>query len=86
MAVTLVRVCEGVVRPLVENDPRPLLDDPPAATEGRPVMEGVWRPLREEAADDGRWTDQRFTVGIDNLAVDTKTPQLGGHTKYCFLK
>jgi hypothetical protein len=46
----------------------------------------VSHPLREEAAEGGRWTDPRPTVGRDNLVVATKTPHLGGQVKYCFLK
>ena len=48
------------------------------------VADGVTRPLREEVTDGGRKLGP--TVGADNLADATKTPQLGGHMKYRFLE
>jgi hypothetical protein len=47
--------------------------------------DGVTRPPREEATEEGRWIAPTPTVGADSLVVATKTPQLGGHVKYCLL-
>lgn len=70
---------EGVIRELV------LKDMPDVDGVIRPDMEGVVRPPREEATDEGRLTAPGPTVGADSFVVATKTPQLGGHEKYCFL-
>jgi hypothetical protein len=47
--------------------------------------DGVVRPPREEATEDGRRTAPTPTVGVESLVVATKTPQFGGHGKYCLL-
>ena len=68
---------KGVIRPKeFDGVIRPLLREIGA--------DGVTRPLREEATDGGRKLGP--TVGADNLADATKTPQLGGHVKYRFLE
>jgi hypothetical protein len=68
---------DGVTRPLeIDTDGvmrPPMLDD----------AEGVIRPLRDEATEEGRYWDPGPTVGADNLVVATKTPHLGGQVKYC---
>jgi hypothetical protein len=71
---------EGVIRELVLNDMEVDVDGVI-----RPDMEGVVRPPREEATDEGRWTAPGPTVGGESFVVATKTPQFGGHEKYCFL-
>lgn len=70
--------------PLIEFEgvTRPLLRDMDAEGVIRPEKEGVIRPLRDEATDDG--LKVRATVGGDNLVKATKTPQLLGHVKYRF--
>lgn len=47
----------------------------------RPLKEGVSRPLRVDATDEGRLAPPRPTVGADNLVVATKTPHFGGQEK-----
>ena len=78
---------EGVIRPLdIEGVLRPLPNDERAEGVILPdaEKEGVIRPLRVDATDEGR--DMEIpTVGADSFVVATKTPQLGGQVKYCFL-
>lgn len=67
---------DGVIRPLEpEGVTRPL----------GPVNDGVIRPPRDEATDEGRYKAPAPTVGAESFVVATKTPQLGGHAKYCLL-
>lgn len=70
---------EGVIRELVLND---------MEVEGvfLPDTEGVARPPRDDATDDGRGTAPGPTVGAESFVVAMKTPQLGGHEKYCLLE
>ena len=64
----------------------------PLPTEGRwdgvilpeAEKEGVIRPLRMDATEDGR--EEIETVAAESFVEATKTPQLGGHMKYCFLE
>jgi hypothetical protein len=74
----VTRPNKGVILPL-ESDGvmRPLCRDV--------ERDGVARPPREEATEDGRWIAPTPTVGAESLVVATKTPQLGGHVKYCLL-
>jgi len=78
-------VVPGVIRP---NEGVTLPLEPDGVT--RPLCidvetDGVARPPREEATEDGRWIAPAPTVGAESLVVATKTPQLGGHVKYCLL-
>jgi hypothetical protein len=78
----------GVFRPFemeVEGVTLPLASDVEAEGVTRPEMDGVIRPPREEATEDGRRTAPGPTVGGESFVVATKTPQLAGHEKYCFL-
>lgn len=59
----------GVIRPRCEGVTRPL--------------DGVIRPPRDEATEDGRLLP---TVGADSFVVETKTPHFGGQVKYCLLR
>lgn len=77
--VTLPLDIEGVFRPL-PNDERVEGVILPEAEK-----EGVIRPLRTDATDDGRDIDSPV-VGADSLVDATKTPQLGGQEKYCLLQ
>jgi len=76
-------VVPGVIRP---NEGVTLPLEPDGVT--RPLCidvekDGVARPPREEATEDGRCVAPTPTVGAESLVVATKTPQLGGHVKYC---
>ena len=69
---------EGVLRPAgtetvdAEGGPRP--------------NEGVSRPLRIDATEEGRDALLAPTVGRDSLSALMKTPHFGGHVKYFFLQ
>lgn len=92
---TLFRV-EGVVLPGVTREldipgvTRPVeyagVTRPDVAGVTLPLIDGVVRPLRVEATEDGRDTMPLRTAGGDNLLEATKTPQFGGQEKYCMLK
>jgi hypothetical protein len=71
-------ISPGVVRPLDNDDTTRL--------EGvtRPDEDGVERPRRVDT-EGGRGRGAEITVGADKRVDGTKTPQLGGHEKYCFL-
>lgn len=77
----VTRPLDGVIRPLLKLDRVlvVLLNE----------VEGVIRPLcdasRRPLTDGGLWTAPGPTVGAESLVVATKTPQLGGQEKYCFL-
>lgn len=47
-----------------------------------PVNEGVTRPLRVDATEEGLETDPDPAVGVESLEDVMKTPQFGGHVKY----
>ena len=83
--VTLPLEIDGVTLPLdIEGVFRPLPMEGRAEGVIRPdaEKEGVMRPLRTDATDDGRDIP---TVAADSFVKATKTPQLGGHVKYCLL-
>ena len=50
-----------------------------------PENEGVVRPLRLEATEEGREIGACPTVGDESFEAAMKTPQLGGQVKYRFL-
>ena len=76
---------EGVFRPLGTEGvflPFPMEGKADGVILPEAEKEGVILPLRTDATEDGlEWP----TVGADNLVDATKTPQFGGHVKYCFL-
>jgi len=73
---------EGVTRPLdTDGVMRPLCDN----DVDKPEKEGVVRPPREEATEEGLWMPPARTIGAESLVVATKTPRLGGQIKYCLL-
>ena len=79
---------EGVIRPFeieVNGVVRPFGIDIEVEGVMRPDIDGVARPPREEATEDGRRTAPTPTVGGESFVVAIKTPQLVGHEKYCFL-
>jgi hypothetical protein len=81
--VTLELDINGVTRPVddAEGVTRPF------DTEGvmRPDTEGVIRPLRVDATDEGRDILPSRTAGEESLLKATNTPQFGGHEKYWIL-
>lgn len=76
--VTLPVASPGVARPL---DPAGVLR-PLALVEAD--SDGVARPLRDEATDDGLEIEPAPTVGDDNFDAAMKTPQFGAQVKYRF--
>ena len=85
--VTLPLPIDGVTRPLdIEGVFRPLPKEGRAEGVILPdaEKEGVIRPLRLEATDEGR-EKEIPTVAAESFVDATKTPQLGGHEKYCLL-
>ena len=59
------------------------LDTELTRTEGvRPDTDGVVRPVCIDATEGDRWP---YVDGGDNRVKGTKTPQLDGQMKYCFL-
>ena len=77
----------GVIRPLGSEDvflPFALIDD---ENEGvtLPDNEGVTRPLRLEAAEEGLEIDPAAGTEGESLEVAMNTPQFGGQVKYRFL-
>lgn len=74
---------DGVIRPPFEGVVRPVEADGVMRELVLNDMEvdGVVRPPREDATEDGRWTAPGPTVGGESFVVATKTPQLGGHEK-----
>jgi hypothetical protein len=80
--VTLELDNDGVMRPAdIEGVTRPVETDGVIL----PDIEGVVRPLRDEATEDGRDIIPIRTAGGDSFPEATKTPQLGGQEKYCIL-
>jgi hypothetical protein len=76
----------GVALPLLEGVIRPLdIDEDVEMRDLNNALDGVTRPPREDATEDGRCIAPGPTVGGESLTADTKTPQFSGHTKYCFL-
>lgn len=78
----------GVIRPLEIEDtllPFVLIED---ENEGvaLPDNEGVTRPLRLEATDEGLEIDTAQDVEGESLEVAMNTPQFGGQVKYRFLR
>lgn len=81
--VTLPEGVTGVTRELdIAGVTRP--DDIPGVT--LPLIDGVVRPLRVEATEDGRDTIPLRIAGGESLLVATKTPQFRGQEKYCTLE
>lgn len=78
-------VALGVMRPREEGVTRPLCIDDEVEEAYMPENEGVVRPPRDDATEEGLWIPPARAIGADNLVVATKTPRLGGHTKYCLL-
>ena len=69
---------DGVLRPFALTD---------VEKEGviLPDNEGVTRPLRLEATEEGLEIDVEPTVGEESLEAAMNTPQFGAHVKYRFL-
>lgn len=61
-------------------------DDDFLPVAGLDEKEGVMRPFRVDATEDGRDVLPWLAVGAESLFAKMKIPQLGGHTKYCFLQ
>ena len=76
----VMRPLTGVTRPLDNEGVFLPLDTEDAELGIRPV-EGVSRPLRTDATDDGRDELPGPTVGAESLSAPMKTPQAGGHVK-----
>lgn len=81
----VAKLDEGVTRPFVrEGVTRPLK----MLGVMRPEKDGVIRPdidARVDATEDGRENAPGPTVGGESFVTATKTPHLGGQTKYRFL-
>lgn len=76
----VIRPLTGVTRPLDKDGVFLPLDIEDVELGTRPV-EGVSRPLRTEATDEGRDMLPGPTVGAESLSAPMKTPQAGGHVK-----
>jgi hypothetical protein len=67
---------DGVTRPLdADGVTRPLCIDDEVEEAYMPEKEGVVRPPRDDATEEGRWIPPARTIGVDNFVVATKTPR-----------